>query len=133
MQNLAREQDVNNRVSLEVINTKNQKQDVRGHHQMSLPHMNPYAPTLNQRYVFNRFVAGRSNELACAAAKALASGQRLFSNTLYLASDTGLGKSHLTQAVGHHVMINSPQVRVAYLTAEEFTNQMVSRLAQKPY
>ena len=125
---MVRETNIENRINLEIITTNQSNGQAAGHYQMSLPRLNPFSPTLNQRYVFQRFIAGRSNELACAAAKALASGQHLFSNTLFLASDTGLGKSHLTQAVGHHVMANSPQTRVAYLTAEDFTNQMVSAL-----
>jgi chromosomal replication initiator protein len=55
----------------------------------------------------------------------------LFSNTLFLVSGTGLGKSHLTQAVGHHVLGAAPGARVAYLTAEDFANQMISALRGK--
>ena len=99
--------------------------------QMDLPHMGGAAPTLNQRFVFDNFVAGGSNEFALAAAKAMANGQKLFSNTLFLVSDTGLGKSHLTQAVGHFVLSNSGQTKVAYLTAEDFANQMISSIRKK--
>jgi chromosomal replication initiator protein len=102
-----------------------------GYKQMKLPHIGSGMPLLNQSFVFDRFVSGGGNELACAAAKAMARGQRLFSNTLFLVSGTGLGKSHLTQAVGHQVLHNSPQARVAYLTTEDFTNQMVSAIRRK--
>ncbi len=83
---------------------------------------------LNPRFVFDRFVAGQSNEFAWAAARALAGGKQVFANTLFIASGTGLGKSHLTQAVGHQVISDMPTSRVAYLTAEDFTNQMISSL-----
>jgi chromosomal replication initiator protein len=100
--------------------------------QLELPRLaSSTLPSLNRRYVFERFVAGRSNEFACAAAKAMAQGQRLFSNTLFLVSGTGLGKSHLTQAVGHHVLGVEPGARVAYLTAEDFANQMIAAIRGK--
>ena len=83
---------------------------------------------LNPRFIFNRFVSGQCNEFAFAAARALAGGSQSFSNTLFIASPTGLGKSHLTQAVGHQILSDSPNSRIAYLTAEDFTNQMISGL-----
>lgn len=83
---------------------------------------------LNPKFVFDRFVAGQNNEFAWAAARALANGGQIFANTLFISSSTGLGKSHLTQAVGHQFINNLPQGRIAYLTAEDFTNQMISSL-----
>lgn len=74
---------------------------------------------------------GVCNEFAAAAAKALARGQQMFTNTLFLFSSTGLGKSHLTQAVGQHVINSEPGRKVAYLTAEDFANQMISALRKK--
>ncbi|MCB2225721.1 MAG: chromosomal replication initiator protein DnaA [Desulfarculaceae bacterium] len=99
--------------------------------QMELPRIGWAQPRLNQRFVFDNFLAGGGNEFACAAAKALAGGSGLFSNSLFLMSATGLGKSHLTQAVGHQVMGLKPGSRVAYLTAEEFTNQMTAAIRGK--
>ncbi len=99
--------------------------------QMELPRLGHTPPVLNQRFVFQNFVTGQCNEFACAAAKALASGQRVFANTLFMYSGTGLGKSHLTQAVGHAVLSQCPGSRVAYLTAEDFANQMISALRKK--
>ncbi|MCB2191975.1 MAG: chromosomal replication initiator protein DnaA [Deltaproteobacteria bacterium] len=100
--------------------------------QMELPRMGAMQmPRLNQRYVFDNFVAGGGNEFAFAAAKALAGGGGLFSNGLFLISGTGLGKSHLTQAVGHHILGHMPGTRVAYLTAEDFTNQMIAAIRGK--
>ena len=128
MQEMAQEVSGQETLKLELVKAENQAAAKRGHQQLELPRLNPFAPALNQRYIFQRFVAGKSNELACAAAKALANNKLTFSNTLFLTSGTGLGKSHLTQAVGHYVLSNSPQTRVAYLTAEDFTNEMVSAL-----
>ncbi|MBU2519455.1 MAG: chromosomal replication initiator protein DnaA [Proteobacteria bacterium] len=103
-----------------------------GPRQLELPRMGGMqAPRLNQRYVFDNFVAGGGNEFAFAAAKALAGGGGLFSNSLFFISGTGLGKSHLTQAVGHQVLGYRPEARVAYLTAEDFTNQMIAAIRGK--
>ncbi len=99
--------------------------------QLELPRLAQGGPKLNRRFVFDKFVSGGGNEFAWAAARAMAQGQKLFSNTLFLVSSTGLGKSHLTQAVGHQVLANSPETRVAYLTAEDFANQMISALRAK--
>jgi chromosomal replication initiator protein len=99
--------------------------------QLELPNLPQWRPKLNNRFVFDKFVAGGSNEFAWAAAKAMAQGQKLFANTLFLVSGTGLGKSHLTQAVGHQVLSSAPGTRVAYLTAEDFANQMIAALRNK--
>ncbi len=99
--------------------------------QMELPRLNPSLPRLNRRFVFDSFVSGAGNEFACAAAKALAGGHGLYCESLFLVSGTGLGKSHLTQAVGHRVLGADPGKRVAYLTAEDFANQMISALRKK--
>ncbi|MBI4797560.1 MAG: chromosomal replication initiator protein DnaA [Desulfarculus sp.] len=99
--------------------------------QLELPQVAQGRPRLNQRFIFDKFVAGTGNEFAWAAAKAMAQGQKLFSNTLFLVSGTGLGKSHLTQAVGHQVLTCDPGARVAYLTAEDFANQMIAALRNK--
>ncbi len=99
-----------------------------GPRQLELPRIASAAPRLNRRFVFDNFLTGGGNEFACAAAKALARGSGLFSNSLFLLSGTGLGKSHLTQAVGHQVLGSRPEARVAYLTAEEFTNQMTAAI-----
>ena len=99
--------------------------------QLAFSHKSFTPPVLNRRFIFDRFVPGGGNELAFAAARAMARGQHIFSNSLFLVSSTGLGKSHLTQAVGHQVLSAMPGLRVEYLTVEEFTNQMVSALRRK--
>ncbi|MFH1060133.1 MAG: chromosomal replication initiator protein DnaA [Pseudomonadota bacterium] len=96
--------------------------------QLALPNLVEDRPRLNTRFRFETFVAGACNEFALAAAKALARGERYPSSTLYLVSGTGLGKSHLTQAVGHQMATGQ---RVAYLTAEDFANRMIAALRSK--
>ncbi|MBI5522703.1 MAG: chromosomal replication initiator protein DnaA [Desulfarculus sp.] len=102
-----------------------------GPRQLDLPRLVGDLPRLNAHFRFETFVAGAGNEFALAAARALAQGQRFVSNTLFLVSDTGLGKSHLAQAVGQQVLTSLPGPRVAYLTAEDFANQMISALRNK--
>ncbi|MEW5912362.1 MAG: chromosomal replication initiator protein DnaA [Thermodesulfobacteriota bacterium] len=99
--------------------------------QMELPRLGPSLPGLNRRFVFESFVCGAGNEFACAAAKAMAGGKGLYCDSLFLVSGTGLGKTHLTQAVAHMVLGGDPALRVVYLSAEEFANQMIAALRRK--
>jgi len=101
--------------------------------QPALPHFNKpegLARLLNKSFTFERFVVGASNRLAFQASRALASDDTLYSKTLFLASQPGLGKSHLSQAVGNYIQSNFRSNRVLYLTAEDFTNEMVAALRQ---
>ena len=83
---------------------------------------------LNPAFTFEHFITGPSNLFAHQAAMALAGGQGMPLGALYLQADTGLGKSHLSQAVGWSLLNGARQPRVLYLTAEEFTNQMISSI-----
>ncbi|WP_456433308.1 chromosomal replication initiator protein DnaA [Thermosulfuriphilus sp.] len=91
----------------------------------------PYDPgrllgrRLCDRYTFEEFVVGQSNYYAYSACYALAQGDPSSSRIIYLFSKTGLGKSHLSQAIGHHILRQNRDLRVCYLTAQDFTNQMV--------
>lgn len=81
---------------------------------------------LCKRYTFKEFIVGKSNQYAYAAAYNLANGE--LEQPLFLLSDTGLGKSHLSQAIGNYLHNNHPDMRVRYLTSEQFTNEMVRAL-----
>lgn len=83
---------------------------------------------LCDQFTFERFISGPANVFARQAAMELASGQGMAVGSLFLTADTGLGKSHLSQAVGHQLLDFAPGSRVLYLSAEEFTNQMVSAI-----
>jgi chromosomal replication initiator protein len=83
---------------------------------------------LNRRFTFDQFVVGGCNQFAHAASLAMATGQQLYHPCVYLFSETGLGKSHLSHAVGNHLYSKRPDVRVQYVTAEQFTNEMISSL-----
>jgi len=85
----------------------------------------------NREFTFENFVTGPSNGFAHQAAQALASGQGLGVRALYLQAETGLGKSHLSQAVGQRLLEENPGTTILYLTAEDFTNQMISAIRGK--
>jgi chromosomal replication initiator protein len=86
---------------------------------------------LNRRFTFDQFVVGAGNSFAFSAALAMATGKNTRCNSLYLLADTGLGKSHLSHAIGNQVLSEKPGTRVLYVTAEEFTNEMVLSLKQR--
>lgn len=86
------------------------------------------APVLNDRYTFEHFVIGKSNELAAAAAHAIAQAPGRVYNPFFIYGRTGLGKTHLMQAIAHEVLRSHPEVRVTYLSTEQFTNEMVASI-----
>ncbi|MEW5725277.1 MAG: chromosomal replication initiator protein DnaA [Thermodesulfobacteriota bacterium] len=79
----------------------------------------------NRRFTFDRFVVGDANQYAFSAAQALAQGREINAESLYLLSAPGLGKSHLSQAVGQQVLHRNGRSVVYYLTTEDFTNELV--------
>jgi chromosomal replication initiator protein len=86
---------------------------------------------LNQRYRFENFVVGPSNQLAHAASVAASSSPGKRYNPLFIYSKVGLGKTHLVNAVGHRVLEERPGARVLYLSAERFTNEFIWALQHK--
>lgn len=85
--------------------------------------------TLNPRYTFETFIIGASNDLAAASAMAVAAQPGTAYNPFFLHGSTGLGKTHLMQAVAHDVMTRRPDTRVLYQTADEFVRACVEALA----
>lgn len=88
------------------------------------------AANFNPRFTFDQFVVGNCNQFAYAASVAMANGQQLLNHSIYLLSETGLGKSHLSHAVGNYLTANKPDVRVQYVTTEQFANEMIFALKQ---
>lgn len=96
--------------------------------QLPLPNMNPrpYNGRLLRRdFTFDHFVVGGNNDFAYSASLSMASKKNGFHNALFLLSKTGMGKSHLSQAIGHFILSEHPADRVYYMTAEDFSNEMV--------
>jgi chromosomal replication initiator protein len=83
---------------------------------------------LSGRYTFGNFVIGKSNELAAAAAHAVAEAPGKVYNPLFIYGDTGLGKTHLMQAVAHEILQRTPRIRLAFIGTEQFTNDLVSSI-----
>ncbi len=83
------------------------------------------AQPLNERYTFDTFVIGKSNELAAAAAFAVAEAPGKTYNPLFIYGATGLGKTHLMQAIAHQVLKKNPRTRVLYVGAEQFINEVI--------
>jgi len=83
---------------------------------------------LKKGFTFKDFVVGENSNFAYSASLSLAKGKFSSDNMLYLFSGTGLGKSHLAQAVGHYIISANLSERVYYVTAEDFTNEMIFSL-----
>ena len=83
---------------------------------------------LNRAFTFDQFVVGASNRLAYQASQALARNDTFYNRILFLTSGPGLGKSHLSQAVGNFISKSAAGKKVLYITAENFANEMVHAL-----
>jgi chromosomal replication initiator protein len=83
---------------------------------------------LNPRYTFDTFVVGGSNQFAHAASLAVAEAPSKAYNPLYLYGGVGMGKTHLMQAIGHMVKARNPALRLTFISAEKFTNEVINSL-----
>lgn len=83
---------------------------------------------LNQKYTFETFVVGSSNQFAHAAALAVAQGPSKTYNPLYLYGGVGLGKTHLMCAIGHRVKEQNRHLRLCYISAEKFMNELINAI-----
>ncbi len=85
---------------------------------------------LNLKYKFDNFVVGSNNKFAYAVAKAVANDPGKQYNPLFIYGGSGLGKTHLLQAIGHDILFSKPKLKVKYIKAEEFINDMVNSIAK---
>jgi len=90
----------------------------------------PGAP-LDARFTFDSFVVGKPNELAHAAARRVAEGGPVTFNPLFLYGGVGLGKTHLMHAIAHELQVRRPELRVLYLSAEQFMYRFVQALRER--
>ncbi len=86
---------------------------------------------LNPRYTMENFVVGKSNSYAFAAAQNVVNSPAQNYNPLFLYGKSGLGKTHLMQAIGNEILKRNPNMTVLYVTSEQFTNDMVECIKEK--
>ncbi len=99
--------------------------------QLRLPHVpkvNSVVRSLHPRYTFDEFMVGESNILAQSACRSVSIDDDSIGPCVYINSTTGLGKSHLTHAVAHQVLAESPMTRLHYVTAQQFSLEMVNNI-----
>ena len=83
---------------------------------------------LNQKYTFASFVVGPSNQFAHAATRAVAEAPGKAYNPLFIYSSVGLGKTHLLHAIGNHITLTKPSLKILYVSSEQFTNEVIQAI-----
>ena len=91
----------------------------------------PAGDGISARYTFDRFIVGENNRLAQAASLAVAERPARAYNPLFLYGDTGLGKTHLMQAIANHLRAASAEARICYISAEQFMNEMITAISER--
>ena len=99
--------------------------------QIQAQHGGTISPPLSDRYTFDYFVIGKSNELAAAAAHAVGQAPGKVYNPLFIYGDTGLGKTHLMQAIAHEIVQRKPDTRITFIGTEQFTNELVAAIQNR--
>jgi len=88
----------------------------------------PASTGMNPSYTFESFIVGANNQFAHAASQAVANAPARTYNPLFIYGGSGLGKTHLLQAIGHHILSVKKNARVVYLRSEQFTNEFIDAI-----
>jgi chromosomal replication initiator protein len=105
------------------VNSEDTENSIDGHIKVSLEKSN-----LNPKYTFDTFVIGDNNRHAHAACVAVAEEPSSAYNPLFLYGGAGLGKTHLMQAIAHHIITHNPDMKVLYVSSETFTNEVIDSI-----
>ena len=120
------------KINVDTHKFENQKKDIKNSQtnitNININSNNKNQPNLNPNYTFDSFVIGINNQFAHAAAMAAATSPSRTYNPLFIYGDVGLGKTHLMQAIGNHVISKKPRTKVKYKTCEAFTNEYIDAL-----
>lgn len=87
-----------------------------------------FIDSLNRKFTFSNFVRGKSNDLALALAQNVADNPGEMYNPFYIYGNSGLGKTHLMQAIGNKILEDNPGKKVIYITSENFMNEFISSI-----
>ncbi len=90
--------------------------------------LEPIENSLNRKYTFDTFVVGSCNQFAHAAAEAVVDQPGKAYNPMFIYGGVGLGKTHLMHATGHAIMLRNRHLRVAYISAEKFMNELINAI-----
>ncbi|MEY3369339.1 MAG: hypothetical protein RLZZ361_9 [Cyanobacteriota bacterium] len=101
--------------------------------QTKISEINPVKPkffnkNLNQHFSFSNFIEDSSNKASLTFAKAIVENHSGIYNSLFICSDSGLGKTHLLHAIGNYALNEDPNTRVKFVNAEEFTNNLINSI-----
>ncbi len=92
------------------------------------PALDPRHNFFNPKYVFDKFVVGSSNDLAAAAAKKISKNPGKYWNPFFIYGGVGLGKTHLLHAIGHTLIDNFPEMKIMYISGENFVNDYITSI-----
>ena len=92
------------------------------------PSTTPAAVGMNPSYTFESFIVGANNQFAHAASQAVANSPARTYNPLFIYGGSGLGKTHLLQSIGHHILSVKKNARVVYLRSAQFTNEFIDAI-----
>jgi len=118
----------NNKYSIRFSGINPMKQETKYEPKPRQSEISNFQTKLNKNYNFNEFVIGTNNKFAHSASMAVAESPGTTYNPLFIYGESGMGKTHLMQAVGNFVMEELDDKKVFYITTEEFTNEMIDSI-----